>query len=483
MFRIPIIASRLAIPASKPSIQRCVLPALALQSSIFVSNIRKSPFSTFSLLRQKRDSDGKPPTPKSTENDDSSNPKDLIKKETTWDQLPHIHDPKAEALAKKNGYVPSKTYERESFEMPKPDMPRPHILRWKALQGHGPKLFAIAVILWIIWCAYMITGRGGNEGGETTLANNQFVKYKIVKKQSISDDVALIEFRGPERSMLQAKYAEYWDGHQMFSVQVRQPEVQVVRHYTPLPVYMMDDVEGKEPLVKIINYDTNLNGFSMIIKKYENGEVAKWIHSLPIGSEVDIRGPFIDAKVPSCPADSKPARAQMEDLPSKIPADWKYLDVAKPDNLVFFAGGTGIASVLQALLSANPPRGCIDVHYSVRSRDEIPFERLLFFLQKLGRISLTVYVDKEGKYIGGKDIPEPSQPNLLPSNDTRDFNSALEQFAAQKNEKKSGPVFAYVCGPDGYVNYMAGPRTYDGQGPVTGLLGAKGWTNENVKKM
>ncbi|QNP95906.1 YALIA101S04e06128g1_1 [Yarrowia lipolytica] len=474
MFRIGLIGLRASRPVLLKPIQR---PQLLFRPV--------SPFTTGRHLFQKdahndhpkKDAENKPENDKEQSNE-------MVKKDTTFDQLPHIPDPKAEALAKKNGYVPAKEWVRESFEMPKTDVRRPHMLKWKALDGHGPKLFALAVILWIIWCAYMVTGRGGNEGGETTLANNAFVKYKIVKKMKISDDVELIEFKGPERSMLQPKYAEYWDGHRMFSVHIRQPDVQVVRSYTPLPVYMMQDVDGKDPLVKIISWDTDYNGFCMIIKKYENGEVAKWIQSLPIDTDVDIRGPFIDAVIPEIPADVKPPRAPMEDMPSRIPADWKYLDVPKPDNLVFFAGGTGIASVLQALLSTNPPRGCVDIHYSVRTRDEVPFERLLYFLQKLGRIRLFMYVDKENKFISSKDIPQPAPLNIKPNTDTTDYNNALEQAAAQKKDKnRQGPVYAYVCGPDGYVNYMAGPRTYDGQGPVKGLLGQKGWTNDNVRKM
>lgn len=473
MFRIGLIGLR----ASRPALLRP-----AQRSPLLIP--RAFPFTTGRLVFQK-DANQEPKKDAENRSDDNKEGSNsLVKKETTFEQLPHIPDPKAEALAKKNGYVPAKEWVRESFEMPKPDVRRPHMLKWKALDGHGPKLFALAVILWIIWVAYMITGRGGNEGGETTLANNEFVKYKIVKKMKISEDVELIEFKGPERSMLQPKYAEYWDGHRMFSVHIRQPDVQVVRAYTPLPVYMMQDVDGKDPLVKIISWDTDYNGFCMIIKKYENGEVAKWIQSLPIGTDVDIRGPYIDAVVPEVAADVKPYRAPMEDMPSRIPADWKYLDVPKPDNLVFFAGGTGIASVLQALLSTNPPRGCIDIHYSVRTRDEVPFERLLYFLQKLGRIRLFMYVDNENKFISGKDIPKPAPLNLKPNTDTKDYNSALEQAAAQKNDKNcQGPVYAYVCGPDGYVNYMAGPRTYDGQGPVKGLLGEKGWSNENVRKM
>ena len=51
------------------------------------------------------------------------------------------------------------------------------------------------------------------------------------------------------------------------------------------------------------------------------------------------------------------------------------------DNLVFYAAGTGIAPILQLLLSRNPYLGHVDIHYSARSKGELGegLQRFLFF--------------------------------------------------------------------------------------------------------
>lgn len=88
----------------------------------------------------------------------------------------------------------------------------------------------------------------------------------------------------------------------LWSVEIKQPEVMVVRNYTPLPLKF--NPASKE--IEILKDGDNADGkLSFYIKKYENGEVARWLHHLPKGHIIEIRGPFIDYEFPHLPNELK----------------------------------------------------------------------------------------------------------------------------------------------------------------------------------
>jgi len=65
----------------------------------------------------------------------------------------------------------------------------------------------------------------------------------------------------------------------IWSLYVRQPEIQIQRPYTPLdvaPLFASDSQEGE---------------LKFLVKRYDDGEVSKWLHRRKEGEEVDFRGP------------------------------------------------------------------------------------------------------------------------------------------------------------------------------------------------
>jgi NAD(P)H-flavin reductase len=384
----------------------------------------------------------------------------------------------------------------------------------------------------VLWAGfaykYFISDSGEKE--QTVLVPDKFANFRLTYKEDISDNVSLIELSPKyeaHREIIKSK-GGFWNGKRLWSIEVKQPDIQVVRRYTPLPLYYQQYKEGNETkaLLRMIGEDVDEGRMVLIVKRYDDGEVSRYLHKLPVGSDVEIRGPYQEYRFPYSPVDEEPARGPMLDLPSRMPPEDDYPErVPKPDNIAFFAGGTGIAPILQSLLSKNPPRGKVDVYYSVRRPEEIPLKRFLLFLEKAGRASFHYYIDSENKILSANEIPSPVEPNyirgksqsrerrvealmadiekekkLIESGDravtkagTADikpsktvYRSIVHQVAdLKRRQPEKGPALAVVCGPTGYVTYVAGKIAPEGQPqlPIGGILAKKGWTTANAFRM
>lgn len=445
--------------------------------------------------------------------------------------------------AEGSGYVPKLTYERVSYEYPPPPKPKFTPDESKPWKRHIPALAAVLGIAWAMYAyKYFLSGDKSNSG-DKLLKPDEFSKFKITYKQDISKDLQLIElspsFEMYRNSVL--KNEGIWNGKKLWSVDVKQPEIQVVRKYTPLPMYFMQGLGENPALLRLLGGkpDDDEGRMVLLVKKYDSGEVSKWLHRQPVGSTVEIRGPYVGHRFPYSPVDKTPQRQPMEDLTSRLSVEPAHpADLPPPENIAFFAAGTGIAPILQSLFSKNPPRGLVDVYYSVRTPEEIPFKRFILFLEKTGRARFHYFVDSENRFIGPKDVPAPGErqylgyqndkvaqelelkkvmdqvrrgeivdlpstntdqvaavsgsstttsvPAKTNSNETKEvvkYSNILEQAAAKAKIPQRPASLAVVCGPPGYVDYVAGKRDLSGRGPIGGLLGQKGWDETNVVRM
>lgn len=81
------------------------------------------------------------------------------------------------------------------------------------------------------------------------------------------------------------------------------------------------------------------------------------------------------------------------------------------------------------------------------------------------------------------DIPD----KLIQSAEDRGeyFETALDQAIKTSKIPKKPASLAIVCGPEGYIDYVAGPKDLvrNEQGKIGGLLGEKNWDNSNVYKL
>lgn len=457
-------------------------------------------------------------------------------------------------------YIPKLQHKRVSFEYP--NLPNQDeytnlvekpksITRWTR---YIPKILTVIVLVWSGYTYHVwMTDTEEGEDSSDLLNPNEFHKFIVTHKEKIDDDHYIIELT-PKFSYWEYSHGtdpegkSLWNGDKFWSVEIKQPDINVVRSYTPLPLYYLKSEYTRsgerEPLLKVINpeideYDKH-GTMCLYIKRYNDGEVSRYITDRNIGDELELRGPNIEFKFPYHPLHKLHKRPIFKDLPSKVEADNMIETVKRVnnlpdvDNIVFYAAGTGIAPILQVLFSKKPYLGHVDIHYSARHPGELGIlQRFLFFLDKLDRINITYHYDDEPKTIlNAKDINPPGIPNYITPKTLEEKSKFLtgdeiEQLRLQKeqqdqqNEKSlvgsdmmtklvqkpedRGEVFesglhqasktiqipkkpaslAIVCGPDGFIDYVAGAKDLvrNKQGPVNGLLGDKKWDNSNVYKL
>lgn len=440
-------------------------------------------------------------------------------------------------------YIPKLKHERLTFEYP--GLPNEDEFK-KYNEPAGPKhgrwrrhLPKVAILVVTVWAAYSVkVWVYQPEDGSTSndlLSANEFHPFVVTHKEQIDSEHYLIELK-PNNDRWEYLYAQtypaksIWNGSRgVWSVEVMHPQILVVRSYTPLPLYFLKSdatrAGQRKPLLKVINndeQDCDKHGTMVFyVKRYADGEVSRYITDKNVGEELHLRGPYIDCKLPYHPLNDAYERPIFRDLPSTVEADkqqqvMESRQLPPPDNLTFYCAGTGVAPALQLVMSRNPYKGFVDIYYSARKPGELaPLERLIFFLEKLDRIRFHAHYDSEARSkFAPASVAPPAKPNFVSElrkaatldetamlkarlaafdeDEPRPTGSsfphylnALQQAADTAQAPKAASAMAIVCGPDGYVSYMCGPRNDvdKEQGPVKGVLGTKGWDNSNVYKL
>lgn len=296
-----------------------------------------------------------------------------------------------------------------------------------------------------------------------------FARYKLVSRDRVSSTNSIFTIEPASPADNHETYELAWQTG-VWSVMFKQPQLQIGRDYTPLPP------DGRDS-----NNDRTKESLRFLIRRDPHGEVSRYLHRLQPGSEIEIRGPQIECEI-------------------------------SPDvnDVLFIAGGTGIAPALQAahillkgtmegknpkihILWANRKRedcagGINDTPKAVSSKPSWwPFRSetrsstakaldpslpsvgegaIVRELQALkarhpGQITVDYFVDEENSFISTKEI-----------------NAYVESVRSSTAGKK----MIIVSGPEGFINYMAGPKVWaqghELQGPVKGIieqLGLKDW--------
>ncbi|KAJ5902463.1 Riboflavin synthase-like beta-barrel [Penicillium taxi] len=301
--------------------------------------------------------------------------------------------------------------------------------------------------------------------GSVTLNPECFTKYSLVSREPVSATSSLFTFR--PRYASGDNYEVYEDAWRtgVWSVMFKQPQLQIGRDYTPLPATAATSLTVDEE---------NEGYLRFFIRKDPFGEVSRYLHGLHVGADVEMRGPKIECMIPE-----------------------------STQEILFIAGGTGIAPALQAVYSLlnrttsdNRPR--IHILWAVRRNEDcfggesdtpkvlesrrswtswlgfsggaqeqnktvspdvhskslIVKELEALKSQHPGQITVDYYLDEENRFIGKKDVShfiESSRPG-----DSR--------------YKK----LIMVSGPEGFISYMAGPKLWaqgkELQGPLLGII-------------
>ena len=273
---------------------------------------------------------------------------------------------------------------------------------------------------------YILFKKLGDEGSgnknSVELSPYDFTAYRVSQRLRIDDQHFFLELTPcvPQRVNVWKQLTS----RKLWSVEIKQPDIMIVRNYTPIPLKLLS---GKLQDMDIANDDTNNGKLLFYIKNYEIGEVSRWLRSRPLDSVVELRGPYVDCEV-------KPS----------------------VDDLAILTGGTGIVVALQVLYNnASPYDGKLKLfHISDDLKELGPLKDYLTRVHNENTTSTLLENRKEFMDTCSTNLTKPC------------LNS-----------------YSVVCGPDGFVTSIAGRKYDQKQGPVEGILGAQGWSNDNVYKL
>ncbi|KAK4110014.1 hypothetical protein N656DRAFT_782488 [Canariomyces notabilis] len=198
-----------------------------------------------------------------------------------------------------------------------------------------------------------------------TLNPTTFTPFTITSREEVSP-TAFILTVGPPSSSSADVIRQAWHQLGLWSVEIKQPQLQVAREYTPLPPENGDGDEGDATM-------------RFLIRRVHGGEVSSYLARLRVGDMVEIRGPRGgfdvrarlgvggDGGTAAAGGDGGGDRDRTEEggrRELRAGGEGEKEVKEKKKKVVFLAGGTGIAPALQAarrILSAQPTSSGVEM--------------------------------------------------------------------------------------------------------------------------
>ncbi|SZF01739.1 unnamed protein product [Blumeria hordei] len=314
---------------------------------------------------------------------------------------------------------------------------RPRLSRF----GARPTIILLASITFsaitiLSFKRYMI-----NEEARHILHPDKFTPFEIIRREVVSPTAILLTVctlhDSPDREHPDP-YAQWWQ-RGIWSVEVKQPQLQIARSYTPLPP------SPGEPQ----------HHLRFLIRRQPKGEMSNYIYKLHVGAKIYLRGPKLEFELPE--------------------------DVGQ---VLFLAAGTGIAPALQVVhtlldrQARDKPCSFIHISWANRLREDC----------KGGN---EVGIKSNGSRNHNRDINlivqelealRQKYPNyltidyLVDEEHTRFTPQKLSQLVKTNpyTGNRPGARLLFVSGPEGFSEAMAGPKKWeDGdekQGELGGIL-------------
>lgn len=296
---------------------------------------------------------------------------------------------------------------------------------------------------------------------DVDLSSKTFHTFLLKSKLPVSSETSIFTLApvGLDQGLLQ-RYNEIWK-QSIWSVEVKQPHLQIARAYTPLPPSLSED-----------------NGLiRLLIRQEPNGEVSGYLHRLSEGAKIYVRGPHKEFEYPR-----------------------------NLNEILVIAGGTGIAPALQAAHALShvdweggiAPK--IHILWATRKREDCSgavndTPRTQTWLRKCGELFFT-WSDSTMQFVSesshksrivqaldtlkAKHNGRVSVDYFVDEENTFIDKKTLESFVSKSSAEgrevtnNTSKKMILLSGPDGFVNYLAGSKVWnkgqEGQGEVGGLL-------------
>lgn len=302
------------------------------------------------------------------------------------------------------------------------------------------------------------------DSSDASLNPHTFTPYTLVDKQIVSPTSAIFTLRNRDGAPEPDSVREVWK-RSVWSVQIKQPQLQIARAYTPLPPTSESHKKGHDEPADI----------RLLIRQEHGGEVSTYLHRLPEESTIELRGPNTELELP--------------------------LDIKE---IVFLAGGTGIAPAMQIAQALGRRTGSkLHILWANRRREEcvggvsddkvnntLAESRKGWWQSLLGSSdpAQETHMDdysNQGKGVIVKELDALKERGKVATrglsvqyyvDEEKTFiqPADLEKRIARMSEEKGSRVIM-VSGPDGFIEYWAGKKKWIGgketQGSLGGVLG------------
>ncbi|KAK4453171.1 Sucrase/ferredoxin-like-domain-containing protein, partial [Podospora aff. communis PSN243] len=266
--------------------------------------------------------------------------------------------------------------------------------------------------------------------------------------------------------------------HGLWSVEIKQPQIQVSRDYTPLPP-ASPEAEDEDLVYSKLRF---------LVRKIDGGEVSTYLSGLHVGDTVELRGPHLGFNAARAVLNDNPDRSNLS-----ISILWSNRHRDDCPGIPCPQQGTkpphgGAPNAMTSLLSQFRTRYGDKFTYASTVDEEstsITDRNILTAAQAPSKKTLT------NKTISSSSLPPAATPcgyhsaTALPSSSGRD--ATLEKSAAcgcldadGTPLKKTGKNLLMVSGPEGFITHFAGPKKWaqgmELQGPLGGVA-ARLWAS------
>ena len=308
---------------------------------------------------------------------------------------------------------------------------------------------------------------GPSKSSDQSLNPHTFTPYTLVEKQPVSSTSAIFVLRNSSGAPDSQSVKEV-ERRSVWSVQIKQPQLQIARAYTPLP----NIIDGKKG-------DNAPQDMRLLIRQETRGEVSTYLHRLPEQATIELRGP----------------NAEYE-LPRNV------------KEVIFLAGGTGIAPAMQVAQALSRRTGShMHILWANRRREEciggVSDDKPKATQNRLGWWKSVLIGSSETATLVGLSKDEPAESaapedkglivkelDALKANNTIAVQGLKVQYYVDEENtfihpedikkrmastsQEKGSKLIIVSGPDGFIEHWAGRKIWaegrEVQGPLGGVL-------------
>lgn len=287
-----------------------------------------------------------------------------------------------------------------------------------------------------------------------------FVKYLLADREEVSSTCSIFTLV-PSSPNVAININTPELARSITSVQFKQPQLQIARSYTLLP-----RKEGQDE-----------DELRFLIKRESRGEVSGYLHRLPLDAEVEVRG-----------------ITKEYDVPGRV------------DKVVYLAGGTGIAPAMQIADILKNEQADIHILWANRKREDCtggtsdsPPEASAGSWWSLSRLWLNgaskevqaTPMSRQRKHEIVQVLEQAKRSDTTSSSRKLHVDYFVDDEGTFIHPREIGRLLQrsssdrkllIVSGPEGFVNYWAGPKQWlngrEVQGPTAGVLGnmdTSGW--------